>query len=83
MTPIKISDLEKAINHARQALPAEGQAAALSTDVGLLADIYGQLIFLGHKAFDADSLEPPVRAALFRWISLNEIEGREGEGRAA
>lgn len=67
MTPITISELEQAINSARQAQPADGQEAALSADVAILADIYGQLIYRGHKAFDADSLEPDERDTLLRW----------------
>jgi hypothetical protein len=86
MTPITISELEQAINSARQAQPAEGQEAALSADVAVLADIYGQLIFRGHKAFDADSLAPDERDTLLRWRDAAESQRPnpdESAGRAA
>jgi hypothetical protein len=86
MTPITISELEQAINAARQAQPAEGQESALSADVAILADIYGQLIYRGHRAFDADSLEPDEREALLRWRAVAESmqpNQDESTGRAA
>ena len=76
MTPTTISELEQAINRARQSQPADGQQAALSADVARLAEIYGQLIFRGHKVFDADSLDPPERDALRRWLNGGSDQGR-------
>ena len=69
MTPITINELERAINCARAAQPTDGGRAALSAELALLAGIYGQLIYRGHKAFDADSLAPNEQAALQRWLA--------------
>ncbi|MEZ5652674.1 MAG: DUF3717 domain-containing protein [Burkholderiaceae bacterium] len=67
MTPIRIRELEIAINRARGHEPASGTEARLSSDVSTLAAIYGELIYRRHSAFDADSLPPAEREALMRW----------------
>ena len=67
MTPIRIRELEDAINRARSAEPASGSEARLSDDVGRMATVYGELIYRGHTAFDADSLDDATRQALLRW----------------
>lgn len=72
MTPVRIRELEDAINRARGEQPASGAEARLSDDVSRLAGIYGELIFRGHSAFDADSLDPGTRAALMRWWRPDE-----------
>lgn len=79
MNPISISDLEQAINSARSAEPASGSEAALSGDVAVLADIYGQLIYRGHKMFDADSLDADERETVLRWLKVardSQVSGR-------
>jgi len=76
MTPISITQLEQAINAARNVAPSVGQAAALSEDVAILADIYGELIFRQHKNFDADSLPEKERNVVLQWVA-------QSEGRAA
>lgn len=76
MTPISITQLELAINAARYAAPSMGQESALSDDVAILADIYGELIYRGHKNFDADSLPVKARDVVLQWIA-------QSEGRAA
>ncbi len=68
MKPVTIAALERAINRAREASPATGNHAALDPEVGVLAAIYGELIFRGHKAFDLDSLTPTEQQALERWL---------------
>lgn len=81
MNPISISDLEQAINAARSAEPASGSEAALSGDVAVLADIYGQLIYRGHKMFDADSLDASQRSIVLHW--LEAARAARVPGRAA
>lgn len=76
MTPISISQLEQAINAARSAGPSKGHEAALTDDVAMLADIYGELIFRQHKNFDADSLSAEIRDVVLHWVAL-------AQGRAA
>ncbi len=71
MRTVTIIELEQAINKARQAQPAEGIESTLPRDVARLADVYGELIFSGHKAFDLDSLTPPSKESLIRWLSPN------------
>jgi len=68
MDIVSITDLELAINRARQGEPAAGNEAALSSDVSLLADLYGELIFRGHRAFKADTVSPAHQEALQRWL---------------
>ena len=75
MTPIRIRELEAAINRARDQVPATGAEAALSEDVGLMAAIYGELIYRGHSAFDADSLDETTRNALMRWWRPGQSDG--------
>lgn len=72
MEIVTINELELAINRARQSVPATGSESALSADVSLLADLYGELIFRGHKAFQADSVSPEHQDALKRWTRANE-----------
>ena len=68
MDIVSITDLELAINRARQGEPAAGRDAALSSDVSLLADLYGELIFRGHRAFKADTVSTAHQEALQRWL---------------
>ena len=68
MEVVTINDLEQAINRARQSAPASGAESALSRDVSLLADLYGELIFRNHKAFQANSVDDKHQAALSRWL---------------
>ncbi len=69
MDVVTINDLEQAINRARQSAPASGSESALSADVSLLADLYGELIFRGHKAFRANTVSDEHQAALSRWVA--------------
>jgi len=71
MDIVSITDLELAINRARQGEPAAGTEAALSSDVSLLADLYGELIFRGHRAFKTDSVSQSHQAALQRWLAAS------------
>lgn len=68
MDIVSITELELAINRARQGEPAAGKEAALSNDVSLLADLYGELIFRGHRAFKADTVSEAHQEALQRWL---------------
>lgn len=72
MEIITINALEQAINRARHSEPATGHESALSSDVSLLADLYGELIFRGHKAFQADSVSDTHRQVLSRWLVAGE-----------
>lgn len=73
MKRIAIVDLEVAINAARDACPAQGLERALAGDVNVLAGIYGELIFCGHTAFDADSLDEKRRTILERWMVVEPV----------
>ena len=68
MKVVSIAQLESAINAARSAEPADGTASTLSEDVALLAGIYGELIYLNHRAFDCDSLTPDQQRVLTKWL---------------
>ncbi len=72
MKIVTINELEQAINRARQSVPATGHESALSADVSLLADLYGELIFRGHKAFRADSVSVRHQEVLERWLQPNQ-----------
>lgn len=82
MKPVTISALELAINAARFAAPAQGREAALSDDVNVLAGIYGELIFRGHRGFDADSVSVAARQALERWLPVDLGVDAAGEASA-
>ncbi|MEZ5657890.1 MAG: DUF3717 domain-containing protein [Burkholderiaceae bacterium] len=69
VTPIRIHELEAAINRARGHEPASGAEARLSDDVSRLGAIYGELIFRRHTVFDADSLPAQDREAVLRWLA--------------
>jgi len=64
-----ITELETAINNARKSEPSDGRESALSKDVSLMASVYGELIFRGHKAFDLDSLPERTRIVIKTWTS--------------
>lgn len=68
MQVITIAQLEAAINAARQHSPARQSGQALPNDVNVLAEIYGELIYKGHRAFDLDSLNAAQQTALERWL---------------
>lgn len=72
MTPIRIRELEAALNRARRLQPATGPEARLSDDVGRMAGVYGELIYRGHTVFDADSLDAQTRDAVMRWWQPGE-----------
>jgi hypothetical protein len=79
MTAVSIRDLEQAINLARLRLPASGAESRLSDEVSQMAEIYGLLIYRGHSAFDAQSLDEPVRLIVEHWLR----EARAAGSRAA
>lgn len=73
VTPISISQLEAAINAARRDAPSSGNESTLATDVSLMADVYGELICLGHTGFDANSVNERTGEALSQWTRLNQM----------
>ena len=67
MTPMTISQLEMTINQARAGDCVTAELGELSDDVNVLAAIYGELIYRGHKGFDIDSLDESSRRIVLRW----------------
>jgi len=67
-TIVSIQVLEGAINTARRDCPTQQADHCLSTDLALMAEIYGLLIFRGEASFDADTLEPSARQVLDHWL---------------
>jgi Protein of unknown function (DUF3717) len=68
MERMTIGQIEAAINRARRAQPAVGHEASLSSDVALLASIYGLMIFHHQDEQVLAELAPGPRAALLRWV---------------
>lgn len=68
MSTITIAQLERAINRARAVEPSQGTEAALSRDVGVLAGVYGRMIYFRAEALDWNALEERERAVLVRWL---------------
>ncbi len=66
-TPVPLSQLERAINRARQAQPSQGFEAALAQDVSALGRIYGRLIWRRVAAFRRADLDDDERGAWDRW----------------
>ncbi len=73
-TAISIQMLEEAINTARRECPTPSTDHCLSADIKVLAEIYGQLIFQQHSAFDAATLEAADRDILEHWLNRHEQE---------
>ncbi|MFK7966778.1 MAG: DUF3717 domain-containing protein [Burkholderiaceae bacterium] len=71
-TAISIQMLEEAINMARRECPTPAADHCLSADIKALAEIYGLLIFQGHSAFDAATLEPGTKDVLEHWLSRHQ-----------
>ena len=59
--------LERAINRARQAAPAQGAEAALGRDVAVLGNLYGRLIWRRETGFRLSGIEEDEREAYRRW----------------
>lgn len=68
MSTISIGQLERAINRARAVEPSQGTEAALSRDVGVLAGVYGRMIYLRVDEMPWNALEERERAVLVRWM---------------
>jgi Protein of unknown function (DUF3717) len=64
---MNISQLEQAINRARETLPPEGKALILSPDVAQLASIYGQMIFEHKTETDQLTLSDEQMLVIKRW----------------
>ena len=65
--PVPLSQLERAINRARQAQPSQGFEAALAQDVSALGRVYGRLIWRRVAAFRRADLDGDELAAWDRW----------------
>lgn len=68
MSNVSIGQLERAINRARTHEPSQGTESALSRDVGVLAGLYGRMIYLRLDEIDWNALEERERAVLVRWM---------------
>lgn len=68
MSTLSIGQLERAINRARAVEPSQGTEAALSRDVGVLAGVYGRMIYLRVDEMPWSALEERERAVLVRWM---------------
>jgi hypothetical protein len=62
-----LARLERAINRARQAEPAQGHEAALAKDVALLGRVYGRLIWRRAATLQLAEFDEDERAAWDRW----------------
>ncbi len=62
-----LAQLERAINRARQAQPAQGYEAALAEDVALLGRVYGRLIWRRAATLQLGEFDEDERAAWDRW----------------
>lgn len=69
MSTLGIGQLELAINRARAAQPSQGNESALSRDVGILASLYGRMIYLRQESVALEALEPRERDTLTRWLA--------------
>jgi hypothetical protein len=64
---LTIAELETLINRARSAVPSVGSEQSLSSDVSLLAALYGRMIFRGVSTVPLAHLSERQRLALGRW----------------
>lgn len=62
-----LARLERAINRARQAAPAQGAEAALGRDVAVLGRLYGRLIWRRESGFRLSDIEDDECEAYRRW----------------
>ncbi len=64
---LKIVQLEAAINRCRVAKPFTD--GILPTDMRLMAELYGEMIFRRLESVDVDTRSAPLRAVLAKWTA--------------
>ncbi len=65
---IHITDIESAINHWRDRLPADA-GAALASEVIALAEVYARMVFQRQEEIAEDDMSPD---AMFAWLEWYE-----------
>jgi Protein of unknown function (DUF3717) len=68
LTQISLSDLEAAINKARAALPAKGTEHQLASDVAVLANLYGNMIYYKQVVVPMQLLSDSEQIVLLNWV---------------
>jgi Protein of unknown function (DUF3717) len=68
LTQISLSDLEVAINRARAALPSQGTDHQLASDVSVLANLYGKMIYYKQVVVPMQLLSDAEQIVLLNWI---------------
>jgi hypothetical protein len=68
LTQISLSDLEVAINRARAALPSQGIDHQLASDVAVLANVYGKMIYYKQVVVPMQLLSDAEQIVLLNWI---------------
>ena len=68
LTQISLSDLEVAINKARAALPAQRTEHELASDVEVLANLYGKMIYYKQVVVPMQLLSDNEQIVLLNWV---------------
>jgi hypothetical protein len=68
LTQISLSDLEAAINRARAAMPAQGINHELASDVEVLANVYGKMIYYKQIVVPLQLLSDGEQIVLLNWV---------------
>jgi Protein of unknown function (DUF3717) len=68
LTQISLSDLEAAINRARSNLPAQGINHELASDVEVLANLYGKMIYYKQVVVPLQLLSDGEQIVLLNWV---------------
>jgi Protein of unknown function (DUF3717) len=68
LTQISLSDLEVAINRARAAMPAQGADHELASDVAVLANLYGKMIYYKQVVVPMQLLSDSEQIVLLNWV---------------
>jgi hypothetical protein len=68
LTQISLSDLEAAINRARANLPAQGVNHELASDVEVLANLYGKMIYYKQVVVPLQLLSDGEQIVLLNWV---------------
>ncbi len=69
---ITLTDLELAINRARQHLPAQGAEHKLATEVSVLANLYGKMIYYKQIIVPMELLTDVEQMTLLQWVTFRE-----------
>jgi Protein of unknown function (DUF3717) len=68
LTQISLSDLEAAINKARVNLPEQGVDHQLASDVAILANLYGKMIYYKQVVVPMQLLSDSEQIVLLNWV---------------